>query len=133
VPVVGASFLWRQAARSLVGLIPIWGLVPKVAIAYAGTYTTGVAAWRWFESGEMASTEQIRRISQEAIAIGRVKAAELVDRAREAGGRLSEQAREAGGRLSEQARVIGTGAQERARGAGTLIERVRRRLPFQGK
>ena len=82
LPVIGGAFLWRQAARSLIGLIPIWGLLPKVAIAYAGTYTTGVAAWRWFESGEIASTDQLKRISQEAMAIGRARAAEIISRAR---------------------------------------------------
>lgn len=133
VPVVGSAFLWRQAARSLIGLIPIWGLVPKIAIAYAGTYTTGVAAWRWFENGEMVSTDQVRRISQEAIAIGRIKAAELVERARSAGGHVVAQARTAGGKLTDQARVLGTEAQARARGAGSMLDQVRRRLPLRRK
>lgn len=84
LPVVGGAFLWRQAARSLIGLIPIWGLLPKVAIAYAGTYTTGMAAWRWYESGEIVSTDQMKRLSQEALAIGRARAAELIERARAA-------------------------------------------------
>jgi hypothetical protein len=26
LPVIGGAFLWRQAARSLIGLIPVWGL-----------------------------------------------------------------------------------------------------------
>lgn len=82
IPVVGGAFLWRQAARSLIGLIPVWGLLPKVAIAYAGTYTTGVAAWRWFASGEIVSTDQLKRISNEALQIGRARAAEIIDRAR---------------------------------------------------
>lgn len=82
LPVVGGAFLWRQAARSLIGLIPVWGLVPKIAVAYAGTYTTGVAAWRWYESGDLVSTDQLKRISSEAIEIGRKRAAELIARAR---------------------------------------------------
>ncbi|HET9223438.1 MAG TPA: hypothetical protein VFO07_13085 [Roseiflexaceae bacterium] len=82
LPVIGGAFLWRQAARSLVGLIPFWGLLPKVAVAYAGTYTTGVAAWRWYESGEIVSTEQLKRISTEAMTIGRARAAEIMARAR---------------------------------------------------
>jgi uncharacterized protein (DUF697 family) len=82
LPVIGGAFLWRQAARSLIGLIPIWGLLPKVAVAYAGTYTTGVAAWRWYENGDLVSTDQLKRISGEAIAIGRKRAAEIIDRAR---------------------------------------------------
>ena len=84
LPVIGGAFMWRTVARSLVGLIPIWGLLPKVAVAYAGTYTTGVAAWRWYESGELVSTRQLKQISREAIAIGRARAAELVARTRKA-------------------------------------------------
>jgi uncharacterized protein (DUF697 family) len=82
LPVIGGAFLWRQAARSLIGLIPIWGLLPKIAIAYAGTYTTGIAAWRWYESGDLVSTDQLKRISNEAIALGRKRAAEIISRAR---------------------------------------------------
>ncbi len=82
-PVIGAGFMWRQAARTLIGLIPVWGLVPKIAIAYAGTYTTGVAAWRWFGHGELIDTNQIKRLSQEAFAQGRQRAKELVDRNRD--------------------------------------------------
>lgn len=84
VPVIGGAFLWRQAARSLIGLVPVWGLLPKVAVAYAGTYTTGIAAWRWYESGEMVSRDQLKRITDEAITLGRSRAAELITRAREA-------------------------------------------------
>ncbi|MEM8530793.1 MAG: hypothetical protein AAGF95_08115 [Chloroflexota bacterium] len=84
MPVVGGAFLWRQAARSLVGLIPFWGLAPKVAIAYAGTYATGIVAWRWYSTGELVSAEQVKRISQEALTLGRTRAKELVDRFQEA-------------------------------------------------
>jgi uncharacterized protein (DUF697 family) len=99
LPVVGGAFLWRQAARSLAGLIPVWGLVPKVAIAYAGTYTTGVAAWRWFERGELVSGEQLKRISSEALTLGRARAAEIIARARDAGSGAANQAGENGRNL----------------------------------
>ena len=89
VPVIGGAFLWRQAARSLIGLIPVWGLLPKVAVAYAGTYTTGIAAWRWYENGEMVSSDQIKRITEEAITLGRSRAAEMIAKARDAGDQLS--------------------------------------------
>lgn len=84
IPVIGGAFLWRQAARSLIGLIPVWGLVPKVAIAYAGTYTTGVAAWRWFATGEIVSSKQLRRLVSEARERGRERAKEIVARNRSA-------------------------------------------------
>jgi len=92
--------VWRQAARSLIGLIPVWGLVPKIAVAYGGTYTTGVAAWRWYENGEVVSSDQLKRISREAIAIGRARATELIARARSASAQAATRARTGGGILS---------------------------------
>ena len=97
LPVIGGAFLWRQAARSLIGLIPVWGLLPKVAVAYAGTYTTGVAAWRWYESGEIVSSDQLKRISSEAIAIGRARAAEIIARARTASAQAGARVQASGG------------------------------------
>lgn len=114
LPVIGGAFLWRQLARGLVGLIPVWGLVPKIAIAYAGTYTVGIVAWRWYASGELVSTEQIRRISKEALAIGQKRAAEIVERAK------ALQARDRQGKPGDT-----------ARGPARLLERlrIRRRKP----
>ena len=112
LPVIGGAFLWRQAARSLIGLVPIWGLLPKVAVAYAGSYTTGVAAWRWYESGEIVSSEQLKRISSEALVIGRARAAELIARARVAGSQA--------------------GARVQARGGG-ILSRLKRAVSRRGK
>ncbi len=106
LPVVGGAFLWRQAARSLIGLIPIWGLLPKVAVSYAGTYTTGVAAWRWYESGEIVSTDQLKRISGEAIKIGRARAGELIARARAARSQATSHARANGGFFSRLMQLL---------------------------
>lgn len=80
LPVVGGAYLWRQVARSLIGLIPVWGLVPKVAVAYAGTYSTGVAAWRWYANGELVNSDQFKQISQEAMNIGKARARELLNK-----------------------------------------------------
>lgn len=85
LPVVGGAYAWRQLARTLIGLIPVWGLLPKVSIAYAGTYATGVAAWRWYSSGELISGEQLKHISAQAMEQGRVWAAQLLEQAREQG------------------------------------------------
>jgi uncharacterized protein (DUF697 family) len=106
LPVIGGAFLWRQAARSLIGLIPVWGLLPKVAVAYAGTYTTGMAAWRWYESGEIVSSEQLKRISREAIALGRARAAELIGRARAATSQAGARAQSRDGILGRLKRII---------------------------
>lgn len=94
-PVVGGGFIWRQLARSLVSLIPIWGVVPKVAIAYGGTYATGTAAWRWFADGEILSRERMRQLTDEAMRLGRERAAELAAAART----QTQQARKGFGRL----------------------------------
>lgn len=85
LPVIGGAYAWRQLARTLVGLIPVWGIVPKVAIAYAGTYSTGVAAWRWFADGELISGAKLKDLYDEAIQVGRARAHELVANARQQG------------------------------------------------
>lgn len=99
LPVIGGAYIWRQMARSLVGLIPIWGLLPKVAIAYAGTYTTGVVAWRWYATGEIISGERLKQVSQDALSIGRERARQLLDQARAQGGGLPGRARQFFGAL----------------------------------
>jgi uncharacterized protein (DUF697 family) len=83
LPVIGGAYVWRQLARTLVGLIPFWGVVPKVAIAYAGTYTTGHLALAWFAEGHQLTAENMRQLSQEALAIGRERAEILLQAARE--------------------------------------------------
>ena len=45
--IAGGAFGWRALARELVGKIPFGGgLLPKGAIAYAGTYLAGKALER---------------------------------------------------------------------------------------
>jgi uncharacterized protein (DUF697 family) len=80
--VVGLGYAWREAARRLVGLLPLIGLLPKVAISYAGTYTIGVVAWRWFAIGEIVAPERARHLATEALARGK----QVVQRLRGGGG-----------------------------------------------
>jgi len=50
--VVGGAFLWRAAARQLVGIVPGGvGVVVKAGIAYAGTYAVGQAAALYLRRG----------------------------------------------------------------------------------
>ncbi len=79
LPVIGGGFLWRHLARTVVSLVPLWGIVPKVAIAYAGTYATGVSAWRWFAAREQLSPERLREVSAEALRLGREHAQALIE------------------------------------------------------
>jgi uncharacterized protein (DUF697 family) len=80
LPVIGGGFLWRQVARQLVGLIPGFGILPKVAVAYAGTYATGQAATLWYRSAEVLSREALGRVYKQSLELGRQRATELVQR-----------------------------------------------------
>ncbi len=80
LPVIGGGFVWRQVARQLVGLIPGFGILPKVAVAYAGTYATGQAAAVWYRTGETLSNDALRSLYRQAMRIGRERARELLQR-----------------------------------------------------
>lgn len=124
MPVVGGAFVWRELARTLVGLAPVWGVIPKVGIAYAGTYATGMAAWRWYETRELIPRAELARIAGEARTIGMAKARELIEQAQatgEATGAMAGRVADRFGHLVEQARQ---------RGHHTL-RRVRQRLPLR--
>lgn len=69
--VLGGGFLWRQVARSLVGLIPVWGIIPKVAVSYAGTYVVGNAVYQWYLTGRHVSAQQMRQLYVQAFAHGK--------------------------------------------------------------
>lgn len=78
--VVGGGFLWRQIARQLVGLIPIWGIVPKVAVAYTGTYVVGHAVLRWYLTGRHVTRRQLSAMYRQSFGEGKKIAARLLDR-----------------------------------------------------
>lgn len=83
MPVIGGGFLWRQVARQLIGLIPGFGILPKVAVAYAGTYATGQAATVWYRSGEVLSGDAMRQLYRQAMQVGRQRAQELIRRSKQ--------------------------------------------------
>ncbi len=68
--VIGTGFLWRQIARQLIGLVPGWGIVPKVAVAYSGTYVVGNAILGWYLTGRNLSPKQMRALYAQAFARG---------------------------------------------------------------
>ncbi len=80
--VLGGGFVWRQLARMLIGLIPIWGIVPKVAIAYSGTYVVGHVILQWYLNGRHISTQQMRAIYWQALMIRKNIARNMVSRLR---------------------------------------------------
>lgn len=75
--VLGGGFFWRQVARMLVGLIPGFGILPKVGVAYAGTYVVGSAVLQWYLTGKHASGDQIRQLYAQAYRMGRNLASKM--------------------------------------------------------
>ena len=63
--IIMGAFGWRALARELVGKIP-WGggLIPKAAIAYAGTRVVGLSIERYYRIGR-AYTRAERRVAYE--------------------------------------------------------------------
>jgi uncharacterized protein (DUF697 family) len=80
--VVGGGFVWRQLSRMLIGLIPIWGIVPKVAVAYSGTYVVGHAILQWYLTGRQISSQQMRALYKHALMDGKRVAQNMVSRLR---------------------------------------------------
>jgi len=78
--VLGGGFVWRNIARSLVGLIPLWGIIPKTAIAYAGTYVVGNVVLQWYLTGKHISKPQMRQLYTRAMEQGRALARILAER-----------------------------------------------------
>lgn len=78
--VIGTGFLWRQISRQLVGLIPVWGIAPKVAVSYAGTYVVGHTVLQWYLTGRHISRDQINALYRQAFKGGRINAARLMSR-----------------------------------------------------
>jgi len=79
VGVLGGGLLFRQVARGLVGLVPVWGLLPKVAVAYAGTWVIGQAAELWATQGKTPRAGELRSFYAEALERGRAFARSLTE------------------------------------------------------
>lgn len=58
--VIGSGLLFRQIAHELVGMVPVIGLVPKIAVAYAGTYVIGQSVWAWADRGHRLNRSELR-------------------------------------------------------------------------
>ncbi len=77
IGILGSSFFFRQVARSLVGFIPGWGVIPKIAVAYAGTYLVGQGVGVWLRDGEKVTQRELERFYSEALTRGKKWAASL--------------------------------------------------------
>jgi uncharacterized protein (DUF697 family) len=80
--VIGSGLLFRQAGRSLVGLIPGVGIVPKVAVSYAGTIAIGRAVSVWAQDGQKLTKASVRGFYLEASRRAKQVAKDLVGRAK---------------------------------------------------
>jgi uncharacterized protein (DUF697 family) len=80
--VLGGGLIFRQLARQLVGMIPVAGLVPKVAIAYGGTWAIGRAVVLWVTEGREVTSDLVRSLSTEGLQRGRTVATRLLDTAK---------------------------------------------------
>ncbi len=76
--VLGGGFLWRQIARQLIGLIPAWGIVPKVAVSYSGTYVVGHVVLQWYLTGRHITRSQMQELYIQAFARGKNLAQGLI-------------------------------------------------------
>jgi hypothetical protein len=70
--IILGAFGWRALARELVGKIP-WGggLVPKAAIAYAGTRVVGLSLERYYRLGKAYTRAERRLAYQDALERGK--------------------------------------------------------------
>jgi hypothetical protein len=68
IPVVGAAFLWRTIGRELIGLLPaLLAMLPRVGVAYLGTYVVGRAGQYYYEEGRAPTREDWDRFTKQAL------------------------------------------------------------------
>lgn len=85
-PVVGAAFGWRTLARELVGFLPAgFGVVPKAAIAYAGTLAVGRAAAWYYETGRAMPEAQLRLLRKASLSEAKQAVQGIAQRFKRAG------------------------------------------------
>ncbi len=78
--IILGAFGWRALARELVGKIP-WGggLIPKAAIAYAGTRVAGMSLERYYRLGKAYTRAERRLAYEHALERGRHLVAGIVE------------------------------------------------------
>lgn len=66
-PVVGAGFVWRTVAREATSFLPFFaGTIPKVTIAFVGSYAVGMAVDYYYRFGKKPTREQMRLFTKQA-------------------------------------------------------------------
>jgi hypothetical protein len=70
--IVASSFGWRALARELIGKIPLGGgLIPKAAVAWAGTFAVGLSVEKYFRVGYGFSRKERSAVYKEAFKHGK--------------------------------------------------------------
>lgn len=78
--IVAGAFGWRAIARELVGKIPLGGgLIPKAAVAYAGTYVVGKGLERLHGTGGGFNRRERRALYDSAVERGKEVVGRLVN------------------------------------------------------
>ncbi len=77
IGVLGGGLLFRQVARQLIGLVPVIGIVPKVAVAYGGTWAIGRAVTLWATGGGRMTGERLRQLTREGLRRGETVARDM--------------------------------------------------------
>lgn len=81
--IIAGAVGWRSLARELAGKIPMGGgVIPKAAIAYAGTYVVGLSLERLYRMGQGYTRQERQEAYEEAFTRGKAVAAMLLDRFR---------------------------------------------------
>ncbi|MFB3854172.1 MAG: hypothetical protein ACE148_10165 [Vicinamibacterales bacterium] len=75
--VIGGAMLFRQIARELVGLVPVVGIVPKVAVAYGGTWAIGKAISIWATEGTRPDSRSFGHLFRRGLEVERDATEEL--------------------------------------------------------
>ena len=77
--IIAGAFGWRALARELAGRIPFGGgLIPKAAIAWAGTEVVGRSLERYYRIGYGYTPDERKAAYGDAIERGRQMAAALI-------------------------------------------------------
>lgn len=78
--IIAGAFGWRALSRELVGKIPFGGgLLPKAALAYAGTYVAGLSLERYYRIGYAYTRAERKMAYSDAIDHGKKIATALLE------------------------------------------------------
>ena len=84
--IIAAAFGWRAIARQAIGKIPLGGgVIPKAAIAYAGTWVIGKSFERFYRMGYSFTESERKRAFKEAFDKGKGILSSMLQRQREKG------------------------------------------------